>query len=56
MHSAQGCGKAATTRRWVGDTADAPGKQEFEAVLSQEPMATAARVAKKSSDRERVLP
>lgn len=52
MHSAQGCGKAATTRRWVGDTADARGEQEFEAVLGQEPTATAARVAKKSNDRE----
>lgn len=56
MHSTQGCGKARTTRRWVGDTADALGEQELEAVLGKEPTATTTRVAKKSSGRERVLP
>lgn len=55
MHSTQGCGKAGTTRRWVGGTADALGEQELEAVLGKEPTATTARVAKKSSGRERVL-
>lgn len=46
MHSTQSYGKAGTTRRWVGDTADAPGEQE--------PTTTAAMVAKKSSGSERV--
>lgn len=56
MHSTQGCGKADTTRRWVEDTADALEEQELEAVLGKEPTATTARVVRKSSGRERVLP
>lgn len=44
--------------RWVsyGRGTIPPGEQEFVSVINKEPTATAARVAKESSGRERVLP